>query len=198
MTSHATTQAQAAAAPATSGGPLLDPTPPAGEEARAAAIFAAIEEDLGFVPAALRLYGVSPGVLEAFLGYIRYFREDTALSPTLTASIRYLVSDRIDCGFCIDFNEGYLVSLGHDLETVRAVRTDISKAPVEAREKSLLTLALSAVETPGPLAPVALAAARADGWSERDIFDAVSQAANNRSLNFVLKAFGVESMDAWG
>lgn len=34
-------------------------------------------------------------------------------------------------------------------------------------------------------------ATRELGWSDRDIFDAIAQAANNRAFNFMLKTFKV-------
>lgn len=176
---------------------LLDPTPPHGEQSRVDAVFQMAEEMLGFVPAGMRLYGASPAMLETFAATVSYFRAGTALSPRLTAMIRYLVSERVDCRFCIDLNEGMLANLGEDLEQVRASRTDIDRAPVDERERPLLQLALQAVSHPGQDAALLIAAARAAGWQERDIFDAVLQAASNRAFNHVLKTFNVETQDAF-
>jgi hypothetical protein len=84
---------------------LLNPTPPVGEEARVTAVFKMAEEMIGFVPAGMRLYGISPPLLETF--------------------------------------------------------------------------------------------ARTAGWADREIFDAVLQAASNRAFNFALKTFNVKSQDAF-
>ena len=62
---------------------LLDPTPPEDQQARVDAVFGMAEEMLGFVPAGMRLYGVSPPLLETFAGTVGYFRSGTALSPRL-------------------------------------------------------------------------------------------------------------------
>ncbi len=40
-------------------------------------------------------------------------------------------------------------------------------------------------------------AACATGWRDRDIFDAVLQAAANRAFNQVLKTFNIETQDAF-
>ena len=90
--------------------PLLDPTPPGDELDRANAVFSMAKDMLGFVPAGVRLYGISPPLLEAFAGNVGYFRNGTKLSPALTAMIRYLVSEKVGCQFCIDMNEGFLVT----------------------------------------------------------------------------------------
>ncbi len=176
---------------------LLDPTPPPGTEARVDAVFTMAEDMLGFVPAGMRLYGASPELLELFAGTVGYFRTGTALSPRLTAMIRYLVSERAACRFCIDLNEGILAGLGADLERVRAARDDLARAPVDDAARPLLALALHAVSSPGADAAPLVAAARAAGWGEREIFDAVLQAASNRAFNLVLKTFNVETQDAF-
>lgn len=175
----------------------LNPTPPVGEEARVNAVFKMAEQMLGFVPAGMRLYGVSPGLLELFAGTVGYFRDGTRLSPLLTTMIRYLVSERAHCQFCIDLNEGFLSSMGADLDAARAARDDINLAPVADNERPLLALALHAVSHPDQDAAPLIRAARAAGWADREIFDAVLQAASNRAFNHVLKTFNVETEDAF-
>ena len=145
----------------------------------------------------MRLYGISPPLLESFAGTVGYFRSGTTLSPLLTTTIRYLVSERASCRFCIDMNEGFLAKLGVDVDTARAARQDPSLAPVSARELPLLKLALHAVSEPDADASALVAEARQAGWSDREIFDAVLQAASNRALNLVLKTFNVETQDAF-
>ena len=184
-------------APMTQEKALITPVVPAGEESRVAAVLGAVEEHLGFVPDGLRLYSLSPPLLEAFIGYVSYFREGTHLSPVLTAMIRYLVSSEAGCQFCIDLNEGFLSHLGVDLDVARAARANPEAAPIEDKERPLLRLALKAVNAPEDVGESELAAARAQGWSDRDIFDAVVQAANNRAFNFVLRTFKIEHQGAF-
>ncbi len=67
--------------------PLIDPVPPQGDEARVAALLGIIEQELGFVPDGLRLYGISPPLLETFLGTVGYFRSGAGgLSPELATA----------------------------------------------------------------------------------------------------------------
>lgn len=172
--------------------PLLDPTPPAEDKAQVEAIFDQMQAHLGFIPDGLRLYGVSPPLLNTFVGNVSYFRGESPLSPVLTTMIRYLVSSKADCQFCIDMNEGFLASMEVPLDQARAARDDLEQAPVEAREKLLLKLATRAVDNDVTVAPAEIEAARAAGWSDREIFDAVAQAASNRAFNHVLQTFGIE------
>ncbi|WP_296900681.1 hypothetical protein [Thiohalocapsa sp.] len=177
--------------------PLIEPTPPAGEEGRVNDVFAAVESHLGFVPDALRLYGISPPLLEAFVGNVSYFRGGTSLSPMLTTMIRYLVSVAGDCRFCIDMNEGFLLQMGLDLEHIRAGREDVEQAPVHERERPLLRLALRSTTEPQAITAADLDACRVAGFSDREIFDAVAQATSNRALNLMLATFKVEEQGAF-
>ncbi len=176
---------------------MIDPTPPIEDKDRVEAIFSQMQEHLGFVPDGLRLYGISPPLLETFVGNVSYFRGGTSLSPVLTTMIRYLVSSRSECQFCIDMNEGFLESMAVPLAQARAARDDLAKAPLEDREKLLLGLATRAVETDEAVGSGDLDQARAAGWSDREIFDAVVQAASNRAFNHVLRTFGIEQQGAF-
>jgi alkylhydroperoxidase family enzyme len=177
--------------------PLIFPTVPNGDEQRVAAIFNAIEERIGFVPDGLRLYSLSPPLLETFVGSISYFNTASGLPPELSAMIRYLVSWQAGCSFCVDMNEGFLVNLGKDLDSVRAARNNPEAAPLPDKDKTLLKLALKSVNSPEFVSQHDLDQARALGWQDRDLFDAVAQAANNRAFNLILRTFKVEHQGAF-
>ena len=178
--------------------PLIFPQAPAGEEQRVAAIFNAIQEHIGFVPDGLRLYSLSPPLLETFVGNVSYFNGGgTQLPGELTAMIRYLVSWQAGCSFCVDMNEGFLTNMGKDLDTIRAARNNPELAPLSDKDKTLLSLALKAVNSPEFVSKDDLDQARRAGWQERDLFDAVAQAANNRAFNTVLRTFKIEHQGAY-
>ncbi len=172
--------------------PLLQPVPPAGDQGRVAAIFNGIEQRMGFVPDGLRLYGISPHLLEAFVSSVSYFVEHPTLSNRLLGFVRYLASEQVNCKFCIDYNQGFLISLGVDQADIEAASKNIDAAPLEEREKTLLGLALKAVNTPEAVNSDDVDAAHSQGWSDRDIFDVVAVGATNRSFNIMLKTFNVD------
>ena len=172
---------------------LIYPQVPSGEEDRVNGILGNIEKHLGFVPDGLRLYSISPPLLETFVGNISYFNMGgTQLPPKLTAMIRYQVSWEAGCSYCIDLNEGFLSNLGVDLDDVRASRNKPEAAPLSDKEKSLLMLAIKSVDTPDSISQADINDLKNLGWKEREIFDAVAQAANNRAFNNILKTFNVE------
>ena len=173
--------------------PLIFPKVPAGEEGRVEAIFSSVKERMGFIPDGLRLYSISPPLLETFLGNISYFNSGERLAPSLMAMIRYLVSWDAKCQFCIDMNEGFLSNMGLSLDAIRAARNNHDAAPIPAKEKPLLMIALKSVSDPDGVNEKDIQNARAQGWSDRDIFDVVSQATSNRAFNTMLRTFNVES-----
>lgn len=172
---------------------LIFPQIPSGEEDRVNGILGNIEQHLGFVPDGLRLYSISPPLLETFVGNIGYFNMGgTQLPPELTAMIRYQVSWNAGCNFCIDLNEGFLTNLGKNLDDVRASRNKPEAAPLSEKEKSLLLLAIKSVDAPDTVSQADMDKVKKQGWEDREIFDAVAQATSNRAFNGILKTFNIE------
>jgi alkylhydroperoxidase family enzyme len=177
--------------------PLIIPQVPAGDEDRVEAVFSAVKQHMGFIPDGLRLYSFSPALLETFIGNVSYFNSGERLTPSLMAMIRYLVSWDAKCSFCIDMNEGFLTNMGLNLDSIRAARNNPDAAPIPAKEKPLLMIALKSVNNPDSVDAKDIQTAKAQGWSERDIFDVVAQAASNRAFSYVLRTFNVESQGAF-
>lgn len=171
---------------------LIYPQVPSGEEDKVKAIFEGVEKHLGFVPDGLRLLSISPPLLETMMGNIGYFNMGgTQLSPILTAMIRYQISSNAGCSFCIDLNEGFLTNLGLDLDEVRASSNKPEAAPLNEKEKALLLFAVKSIQNPNDIDEVEMAKVKKQGWEDREIFDAVAQAASNKAFNFILKTFNV-------
>ncbi len=178
--------------------PLLQPIPPADEQGRVAAIFRGIEQNMGGVPDGLRLYALSPPLLETFVASVSYFMRNSTLSHRLLGFARYLASDQVNCRFCVDYNHALLLNLGVDPAAIEASRESIAAAPLDGREKVLLALALKAVNTPEAVDSNDIAAAHAQGASDREIFEVVAGVAMNRAFNIVLKSFNVDQQGVFG
>ena len=89
------------------------------------------------------------------------------------------------------------MNLGKDLDSVRAARTNPDAAPLSDKDKALLKLALKGVNSPEFVDMHDLEQAKQHGWRERDLFDAVAQAANNRAFNIILRTFKIEHQGAF-
>lgn len=172
---------------------LINPQVPSDEQQKVDAIFSGIEEHMGFVPDGLKLYSVSPTLLENFVANVGYFMSHPELSQELLAMIRYLVSSDAGCSFCIDFNAGLLINkLGKTAEQLQAAQENIDDAPLQASEIVLLKIALAAISNPEGVTAEDMKKVRDHGFSDRNIFDAVAIAANNKAFTHVLRTFKVE------
>ncbi|MEE9342248.1 MAG: hypothetical protein V3V12_01285 [Gammaproteobacteria bacterium] len=177
--------------------PLITPRVENEDKAKVDAIFSHIETHMGFVPAGLQLYSASPALLETFVQTVGYFMSHATLSQELLATIRYLVSSDANCKFCINFNEGILLNLGKSHEDLQAAKSNHENAPLNADEKVLLALALKGINDPEGVSHSDMKKARDSGYSDRDIFDAVAIAANNKAFTHVLRSFKVEHQGAF-
>ncbi len=177
--------------------PLLTPVAPVGSESKVQAIFDQVQAGFGFIPDPMKLYSLSPVLLENFVNSVSYFHHQSTLSPKLLAMIRYVVSEKGACHYCIDLNEAILSNLGADLAQVQAAKTDLEQAPLDDKEKILLALAVKAVENSGEVTAEDLEQARAVGFNDQEIFEAVVQATSNRALNLLLRTFKVETLNAF-
>ncbi|WP_198265245.1 carboxymuconolactone decarboxylase family protein [sulfur-oxidizing endosymbiont of Gigantopelta aegis] len=176
---------------------LITPTVSSEDKSRVDAIFNSVQEHMGFIPDGLRLYSISPPLLEAFMGNVGYFMAHEHLSQTLLAMIRYLVSSKANCHFCIDFNAAILMNQGITSEQLRSARANTDDAPINDAEKVLLKLALSAISCPEGISADDIQQAKNQGFSERDIFDVVAIASSNNAFTYVLRTFKVEQQGAF-
>ena len=172
---------------------LINPVVPSEDSEKVEAIFKGIEERLGYVPDGLRLYSISPPLLEAFIGSVGYFMEHATLNQELLAMIRYLVSSDANCSFCIDFNAAFLLNMGKTQEQLSAAQENADNAPLTDADKVLLNIALSGIHNPEGVSKADIDQALEQGFTERDVFDAVVIAANNKAFTHVLRTFKIET-----
>ncbi len=174
---------------------LINPQPPAADEEKVAGIMKHIEENMGFVPDGLRMLGVSPVLLENMMGNVAYFMGHEELSQDLLWTIRYLNSEEVACNFCISFTGGMLMNnLGKSAEQLQAAKENPDNAPLSDKEKILLKIALASCDKPESVSADDIQKARDAGYSERNIFDAVAAAVNNRAFTLLLRTFKVDEL----
>jgi len=174
---------------------LINPQPPVADEEKVAGILKHIEENMGIVPDGLRLLGVSPVLLENMMGNVAYFMGHEELSQDLLWVIRYLNSEEVSCSFCISFAGGMLMNnLGKTADELQAAKENPDNAPLTDKEKILLKIALASCDSPEEVSSDDLQKARDAGYSERNIFDVVAAAVNNRAFTYLLRTFNVDEL----
>ncbi len=158
-----------------------------------AALYAGIQERMGFVPNGIQLRSASPVLLKLQMEGMGYFMQHPTLSMPLLACIRMLVSMKTDCLYCIDLNAGMLVNMmGWSMDQVAATRADPAAANLPAKEVAMLKFVLKGVTDSLSVTAADLDALRALGWSDRDILDGLFHGANMVTGDILLNAFKVE------
>jgi uncharacterized peroxidase-related enzyme len=172
---------------------ILQTVTPEHATGEVAEIYAQIQSAWGHVPAAIQVFSANPFLLRHQWEYYGSVMQHPKLSMPLTACIRMLVSQAGHCEYCIDMNAGMLINLaGWTPEQVAATRADFRNSPLSPDEKMLLGLVLKATRDSNSVSPVDLQAARAAGWSDGDILDAVNHGARMVAGDIVINGFKVE------
>lgn len=173
---------------------IIQTVSPEQASGKVAQIYREIEQTLGQVPNAFRVYSSSPDLLEQQWGQIMYYGQHPTLSFPLLAMIRMLVSQENECEYCIDLNEAMLIHrAGLTPEQVAATKRDPAKAPIPERDRDMLMFVLKATKTPKAVASADLDRLRGAGWRDGEIMDAMFHGARNMAADVVLNAFKVES-----
>jgi alkylhydroperoxidase family enzyme len=137
------------------------------------AVFDRFAEAIGTVPETLQLMSASPGLFERHMGVNLYFREHPGLSFPLQCLIRYLTAAACDNGVCVRINASLLKRQGMSAEELDRVREDVSTAPLEERERALLSFVTRVISRPDSATGEDVERLRRHGWSDADILDAV-------------------------
>jgi len=140
------------------------------------------------VPAPIQLYSASPRYLERELAVIGDYMGDDAYEPAFLAALRYIGASVSCFGACTVFNRDLLASMGLSQDEIEALHTDPSQA-FDEREAALLALAAKAVADPDGVTPADIDPARAQGWTDQQIFECVAYAARMATVGLVFRAF---------
>jgi uncharacterized peroxidase-related enzyme len=157
-----------------------------------AQIYAQVEQALGRLPNAMKLYSASPDLLAMQWQHIGYYFQHPTLSFPLLASIRMLVSQENDCTYCIGMNEAMLIErAGFTAEQTAAAKRNPQDAALPDRDRAMLLFVLKATKTPKAVDSGDLTALRELGWSDRDILDAVNHGARNVAVDIIFNTFKI-------
>ena len=172
---------------------ILQTVTPDSATGEVAEIYAQIRNAWGHVPTAIQVFSANPDLLRHQWEYYGSIMQHPTLSLPLTACIRMLVSQAGNCDYGIDMNAAMLINVaGWTPEQVDATRADFRDSPLSPNEKMLLGLVLKATRDSKSVSAIDLEVARAAGWSDRDILDAVNHGARMVAGDIVINGFKVE------
>lgn len=172
---------------------LLKLVPPENADGKLAELYSLTEEMFGAVPNNVRMLGVSPAILENQLEFARYFRAHPTLSVPFLAMVRLVVAASTDSPYCEKLNTGMLAQLGVPANQAEALKGDPRSAPLNDKEKALLTFVLRATKDSHGITAEDVQKLRELGWGDVDIFDAVAHGARAVATNIIFDTFKLES-----
>ncbi len=172
--------------------PLINVVEPSDAGGDVAAVYGEMQAAWEMIPNPMKLYGTIPALLRHRWEGFKVMAEYEAISPMFLTFLRMLVSQAHDCDYCIGLNEGMLIGMfGLPAEQVMATKANPEDAPLDDKDKALLLFALKASTAPMTTSKEDMAALRALGWSDADIFFAVNYAADMVASDILINAFQV-------
>lgn len=132
------------------------------------------------------------------LMWVRYVNPQSALGVPVALSkvrkelIATAVSADNGCSHCTKLLGGFLGKLTTDLGLVRALMRDPATAPLHGADRALVTYALKLTRTPSKVRESDVAALRAAGFSDTEIFEAAFVTADFNYTTRVAEGLGIE------
>lgn len=169
---------------------LLNTVAPEKAQGRVKEIYG-IFEQIGIpVPRPLQMLSVSPDYLDIQGNMINYFMNHPVLSPSLLTHIRLMAAHEENYPYCINFNQQILKTLlGLSDDQIAAAANDPSETALKPEEKALLLFVQKVLRDPALTRREDIEHLRAQGWSDRDIFDAALMGVNMLATGILFKAF---------
>ncbi len=120
-------------------------------------------------------------------------RGDSPLSRAERELIGAYVSGLNSCPYCHDVHNSAAQAYGVDADLSRQLREDLGAAPVDEKLKPLLALVRKATESAWRITDADFEAARAAGWNEDGIHDAIVVACLFNFMNRLVSTLGIEA-----
>lgn len=144
----------------------------------------------GTVPKPLLMRSASPNTFENNWQGMQYYMQHPTLSPILLACIRYATAASCEYPYCIEMNMKILTLMGGMTEAqARALIDDPGAANLNKKDEAMLGFVQKAMRTPEDVQQEDVDALRALGWSDPDMFDAVSHGAAMVSSGILFNTF---------
>ena len=152
------------------------------------------EKNIGMIPTPMKLLSASPTQFNLQWRSLQYYMKHPTLNFAVLSTIRYLVAEAYDYVFCTHLNREFLKRQGLSDEEISAISNDPMQAPLEDRERLLVTFVMKAIKTPEAVSEEDMEALRREGWNDSDILDAVMQGTVMVSTSTLMKAFKMDAV----
>lgn len=153
-----------------------------------AALFDAIQAQIGMVPNFLKVFANSPAALRAFLGLHGIANEGGLDLPT-RERIALALAQQNSCEYCLSAHSAIGKKAGLDNSEINANRAGSSN---DSKAAVAVKLARSLAEHSGDITTAELIEARNAGYSDADIVEIITHVGMNILTNILGKASRVE------
>jgi uncharacterized peroxidase-related enzyme len=154
-------------------------------------IYARIHAASGMVPDFFRAQAATPGFLAAQVSFFDQLFADAALPRRTKEQIAVVVSGLNTSSYCIAMHMENLRALGIEKALAQKLVVDYPHAPVEPAVLALFQLAEKLTCQPGHIEKADWDAARAAGWSEPQLLEAVQVVAAMNFANRISVGLGL-------
>lgn len=163
--------------------------PPAALDDAMKAYFAKCREKLGFVPNVLKAYEFDLAKLKAFVA----MSDDLMLAPSGLSKlerelIAVAVSSANHCHYCLVAHGAAVRKLSGDAELAETIVANYRAAKLDARTRAMLDFSWKLTVEPWTIGEEDRAALRAQGFTERDIWDIAAVAGFFNMSNRIASA----------
>ena len=156
-------------------------------------VYDEVQDTLGMVPNGFRTFSANPKALRAQWEAIKVVLGKDKEDRRLYGLVRYYMSDKNGCEYCVGFNTFALTNMCDVTENeLSATLKDPSNAPLNEKNKALFLFAIKAVEDAHSVDANDINALKDLGASEMEIFDIVKSASHMFVVNTLFDTFKVE------
>jgi alkylhydroperoxidase family enzyme len=156
--------------------------------------FDTLQAMIGVIPAPMQLASASPGMLSMMWRSLKYFSQHPNLGFGLLSTIRYLVAQQYDYAFCTHFNKNFLLQQGMTEDDIQQIEEDPGQAPLDDRDRAMLTFVMKAIKTPDAVAKEDMDKLHGFGWTDADILDALAHGTNMIGASIMMKTFKMDQV----
>ena len=171
---------------------LIQTVSPENAEGDVKEIYDTLQKNIGMIPAPMQLTSASPWWMKIMWQSVQYYTQHPNLSFALLSTIRYLVAQQYNYVFCTGFNKNFLMMQGMSEDDIQKVVEDPLQAPLEDKERAMLAFVMKAIKTPDAVAEEDMKQLRDLGWTDTDIFDALTHGTNMIGSSILMKAFKMD------
>ncbi len=156
-------------------------------------IFNEVEKAFGAVTEGLSLWALNPEALKFQWNSIKEQMDNDTDTQKMYTLIRYIISEKNRCMYCIGLNGGMLINMyGMSEEELKEVANNLSVAKLTPKNEKLLAFALRSINEPQSIKQQDIKELHTLGLNDKEIFYLVLTASMMLVVNTLFDTFDVE------